>query len=93
MAMTEVIETSSAERQSAILTVVLRHHINAAYFWGISSPFGAAPLLRWALCIDPMVWIASVELAPSVWKTEILAVILHPHINLSFTLPQRVITQ
>ena len=29
MAMAEVIETSSAERQSAILTVVLRHHIGA----------------------------------------------------------------
>ena len=43
-------------------------------------PLGAAPLCGWALCRDPMVWIASVELAPSVWKTEILAVILHPHL-------------
>ena len=78
MATMEVVETSSSDRQSDIITVILHRHIKCRKFREI-FPLGAAPLCGWALCRDPMVWIASVELAPSVWRTEILAVILHPH--------------
>lgn len=52
LAMTEVIETSSMERQSIIITIILRHqisHIVREVFPSVWRPYG------WlALCIDPM---------------------------------------